>query len=439
MARATILDQTLDQFHSAHPKRRRSRDLEEFHSTARTHSLTRYNTKPPTPSPPSNVMPLDSMYDVRDHDADLDDPSSSPTPARHAPPADFFGRHRDSLVPPLPEAETDDRLEEVVHQVSTGLNRESAASTMTVGHSPIDNNPIEGEDSDDEETDEDPQNIQPPPSTQAKSAQAQKPGSRSMEFIDDSEDEEEQKATHPPPSTQAKKSTPKKSRPRNRELVEKPRDKEEMIIPKKKLRERTVAQEHPYGFDKARHNMSTKKGREVDDSEVEFELKLTQRKAAKPKKRARTSPKAQAQSKKGRNPTGRFASVETGRSTPSSVAGTLDFNRDIELREERILQSTTLNIWMQGDDDGANAIQLAQCPTLTALFDHIDDTWGKVSGKKATKVKCMLPWMDEKTSLVMYRDWDTSFQKMLRNIHKAPLWWKTGEAELDVELVVTMG
>lgn len=409
----------LDRLHFTPSKRRGSSDLEDFECTAEAQiSQSRYNTRPPTPSPPSNVMP--SMADVENLNT----------------PMEFFSNHDDELLPDLPEAGTDDRLEEVVNDVSAGRNRESAASTMTVGHSPVNNSPVNDESSDDDDTDEEPENNRPPPSTQVKPAPTKKARARSMEFIVGSDDEDVESTRLPPP-THPKKSTPKEARSRSKEPIEKSREEEEVIVPKKRLRERTVAQEHPYGFDKARHHMSTKKGRGVDDSEVELEFKSTQRKATKPKKRARTSPKAQAQSKKGR--TGWFASVDTGRSTPSSAASTPDLDGDIELREERVLQNTTLNIWMQGDDDGANAIQLAQCPTLTTLFDHIDDTWGKVCGKKATKVKCMLLWMDEKTSLVMYRDWDTSFQKMLRNIHKAPLWREKGEAELDVELVVTMG
>ena len=409
----------LDRLHFTPSKRRGSFDLEDFESTAEAQlSQSRYDTRPPTPSPPSKVMP--SMVDVENLNI----------------PMGFFGSYDDEPLQDLLQADTDDRLEEVVNEVSAGRNRRSAASTMTVGRSPTNNSRINGESSDDDDTDQEPENKRRPRSTQVKPTPAKKARARSMELIVDSGDEDVE-PTRPAFSIQPKKSTPKRARSRSKELIERSREEEEVIVPKKRLRERTVAQEHPYGFDRARHHMSTKKGREVENSEVELEFRLTQRKATKTKKNARTSSKAQAQSKNVR--TGRFVSVDTGRSSPSSAAGTPDLSGGIELQEERVLQNTTLNIWMQGDDDGANAIQLAQCPTLTSLFDHIDDTWGKVCGKTATKVKCMLPWMTEKTSLVMYRGWDTSFQKMVRNIHKAPLWRGKGEGELDVELVVTMG
>ncbi len=427
MAVGAILDHSRDRIHLAPSKRKRSFDLEDFQETAVSQARRKQDgIQAPTPSPPSTVMPSISMYDI----GNLDDSSPGPTPSKHSPsppPPDFFRSYTTEPALSLSPLQNDDRLQETINTTA----RLSAASTMTIGESILADDSFD--DSEDQESGEEEGQTRPPPATGPKKSAPKKPRARSRELAESSD----KGAVEVEGVQPKKKSASKKPRAESRDLLE--LHEIEEVQPKKRLRQRTMAQEQPYQFDKVRHNMSKKSGYGgIDGSDVEQQLISTQRKAGKAQVKPKTSPKGRAKAKRARASIDRFSSVDTGRSTPTSTAGTPDVKADIELRTEQVLQNTTLNIWMKGDDDGANAIQLAQCPTVTALFDHIDDTWGKACGKQATRVKCTMPWKDKKANLVMYRGWDTSFEKLLQEIRKAPVWRKKGVKDLDIELVVTL-
>ena len=400
-------------------KRKRSYEFEEFHQTAASNaSQAHTQTEPPTPSPPSNAMPP-GMYDVDEFD---DGPNSDPP--------SFFSRNG-AEPPNFPEAETDDRLKEMLstRYTNTGKNRESAASTMTIANSSVEN-----EDSDEQDSEgslDEEEEPQPLPANKAKPASPKKrPQAESMET---SEEEE----TQPPPPAKAKPAPHKKrARSESKELVQDSEDEEE-VPPKKDLRRRTLAQQQPYKAEKVRYDMSKKNGGlKVDDSDVEYELLSTQRKVARSSNKIKTKATAKpAKAKKGRASNGRFSSVDTmgSPSITTSSAATPDIKEPVE-------DKTTLNIWHKGDVGGPNAINLAEVPTITALFDHIDGTWGRVKGGKTTRIECMLPWKeDDKNLLVIYPGWDTSFRRLLELIHNAPVWRKKGKNELEVKLVATLG
>ena len=460
---------------------------EEFRRTAIKQANQSESNAAPTPSPPSSVMPkgANDFEIIEDLLREREMPS------------DFFSAST-SLSPIDDGDRAQALLNEVHHEHSNRPVRSSYGSTVSLGQSspdqylddPLDEN---GEDfdeveetnhalplrllktaderhevrsmksiEDDDDGDNDSEAAQTAPTKPIKSMQVMKRQAKSTKYVVDSDEENEEK--NPRPVTKQVRPAKEKRRraqdmdltddgeeehgPPQKRLKSAPKKNKKMksmtpVVdseegespPKRQMRQRTVTQQFPFQTDKVRHNMSRKTGEAADDSDVEYEVRATQRRTQAKGKTNKTRPSPISPAKKARNAAGRFSVDKTASPSPaatSTVSGTP------EIRKEHIYRNTTLMIWYDEDEDGPNAWTLAECPSLTALFEYVDSTWGKIYNKVTTKIVGELPWKASNKRVVMYTGWDSSYAHLIREIEKAPVWQEPGETAMEVKLVATL-
>ena len=482
---------SLDSIHFSQPKRRKSEALEDFRRTAFKQATRIESNAAPTPSPPSSVMPKGA------NESDLlESEIVKALLEERNMPADFF-----SASTSLSPIDDDDRAQEIlneVHNEHSNRPRSSYGSTVSLSQNSPDkylDDPLEehGEEFDEvEETNHslplrllntadkrngvrsmksiedydnsasDIEEAQTVPSKPIRSMQVMKRQPKSTKYVVDSDEENEEKNPRPitrqvppakekrrraqdmdltddgeeehgPPKKQVKHA-PKKNK-KMKSMTPVVDSEEGESPPKRQMRQRTVAQQFPFQTDKVRHKMSRQTGEAADDSDVEYEVRATQRRTQAKGKTNKTRPSPISPAKKARNAAGQFSADKTASPSPAATSTT---SGTPEISKEHIYRNTTLMIWYDGDDDGPNAWTLAECPSLTALFEYVDRTWGKIYNKVTTKLVGELPWKTSNKRVVMYTGWDSSYAHLIREIEKAPVWQEQGETAMEVKLVATL-
>ena len=261
------------------------------------------------------------------------------------------------------------------------------------------------------------------------------------EVVDEQTSDEEDIQAPSPPSTKTKsnkKKTPQKPRARlasetfDDDVAEEP-------TPERKMRKRTVKQEHPYQADKAHYALSKKNGgQKIGSSDVDEVVISTQRTKAKQAKAKQTTKTKTATKAKATTKTKSTEARDSESSRSSSVISNAAASLSSTLDEHQVLENTIFSTYLVDDPETVIDIAFAECQTVTSLHEQLEMTWGQLKASRVSQVKYMLPWKSKTTKHVLAANWDGAFELMVKAIHRAPAWGKKGAGDLEVKLEVTL-
>ncbi len=206
-------------------------------------------------------------------------------------------------------------------------------------------------------------------------------------------------------------------------------------FPIRSLRKRNVRQTNPFRFDKHQHNLTNKTGRAVDAEDIEEavqeDIHKAQRRVSSTKE-ARTS--TGSTKRKAKSSTSKQSNK---RRRSDSVTSSVSHEKD----NEAIVfnpASVTLKVWRDGFPAAAAPTTLQARDNIDKLFDFMTKSWGWSFNNDSIRYAIIsFPWLTESSNILLRPELKGSFDKMVDEAEKAPVWQK-GEAEASCEINITV-
>lgn len=220
----------------------------------------------------------------------------------------------------------------------------------------------------------------------------------------------------------------------------------------RKLRDRTLQQLNPFQFDKIQHNLNTK-GHVVNNQEMEEIVQqtlegkhrqtrstekrtrqLSPEEGEKPKEAEETKVQGFFKADASSAPTKRrkMANQQRSGSVLSSVLSFSEFLGEASRRER-----TTLKIWLEGFKGGSVPIPLKDCQDVGGFVDRIIKAWDwQFDGARFSYAIATFPWLTEDANIVIRSGMEDSFQSLMDEVERAPMWAEENKARCEVKVTV---
>jgi hypothetical protein len=185
-------------------------------------------------------------------------------------------------------------------------------------------------------------------------------------------------------------------------------------------------------FDKHEHTITNKTGKAADAEDVEEavqeDIHKTQTRLSSTKK-SRTS--TRSTKRKARSSTSQRNKQRRSDSITSSLA--------LENHNEAIAfnpASVTLKVWRDGFPAAGAPTTLQACDDKDKLFDFMTKSWGWSFNDDSIRYAIIsFPWLTERSNILLRPELKESFEKMVEEAKKAPIWNKGG-ASCEINITV---
>ncbi|KAK5236615.1 hypothetical protein LTR47_002566 [Exophiala xenobiotica] len=205
-------------------------------------------------------------------------------------------------------------------------------------------------------------------------------------------------------------------------------------FPARSLRKRSLRQTNPFMFDKYEHNLTNKTGRAADAEDVEEavqeDIQKTQTRLSSTKK-SRTSTRSTKRKAKSSLP-----KQSSKRRRSDSVTSSLapeNHNEAIAFNPA----SVTLKVWRDGFPAAGAPTTLQACDDEDKLFDFMTKSWGWSFNDEFIRYAIIsFPWLTESSNILLRPELKESFDKMVEEATKAPVWKKGAGASCEINITV---
>ncbi|ETI28512.1 hypothetical protein G647_00962 [Cladophialophora carrionii CBS 160.54] len=201
------------------------------------------------------------------------------------------------------------------------------------------------------------------------------------------------------------------------------------------LRKRTLQQTNPFKFEKHKH-IAQKTGQQTStkkiENKVQQEIEGSQKEPA--KKKARVSSGNSTKNKAKASASHNQSATNARRSSSIlSTAVSPEANSDYDFDPVKSI----LRVRLDGFAGAAAPVSLVQCDGLDKLMDFIIASWGwRFNGDRFSYAVASFPWLSDQSNILLRPGMEASFQLMMAEIERAPVWTEGHCTSCEVDVTV---
>jgi len=204
----------------------------------------------------------------------------------------------------------------------------------------------------------------------------------------------------------------------------------EEMAPRRSLRKRQLHQTKPFTFDKYQYQLAMSQCRGVKDDMVERAVLEGMATSA-------ITTKSTVGRRKGPQKTALTTSTAcTGSISRPSISRASDAGMPSGSCSAKVAH-TTLRAWLDGFHGGAAPIALSKCRNIDGLVTCISQSWRwRFEGKDFAYAIASFPWLGDDHNILIRAGMDDSFEQLIDEVERAPVWKNKDSQVCVVKLVV---